>query len=166
MRRGQEEIVGFVMIVVVVALILVIFLGLSIRSEPANQDSREVYQFLESSMEYTTDCAVSFIPDYSNLGELFNECLSGSKCLNDQEACDVLQTTLEELMESSWQVGEDNPIKGYEFDSFYSINSSQDSSKEEIISLSSGNCSSSVKGAEYFAPAFPGRIITTLRLCY
>jgi len=165
MKRGQEEIIGFVMIVVVVTIVLVIFLGLSIRDEPVNKDSREIYQFLESSMEYTTDCAVSFVPDYSTLGELFGDCLAGSKCLNGKDSCDVLEETVPLLIESSWQVGSDRPIKAYEFKSVHSTNSSN-SQDTKIIELNSGNCTGSVIGSEYLAPAFPGNIITSLRLCF
>ena len=165
-RKGQEEMVGFVLIMVVVAIALLVFLGVTIRSGGSGvveSDSREIYQFLESSMEYTTSCSVTFLPDYSTLGELFEECLSGNNCLDGTKTCDVLNDTLSRILEASWQVGPESNIKAYEFISEYSTNSS--SQADEIISLSAGNCTGAIRGASYLSPAFPGKIQSTLRLC-
>ncbi|MCH7568200.1 MAG: hypothetical protein IIA87_02150 [Nanoarchaeota archaeon] len=148
---------------VIVAVVILVFLGITIRrGNVVISESREIYQFLESGMEYTSDCEVRFAGDYSSLGELFGECLEGSKCLNEKTSCDVLNTTLKGLFEASWQVGSDRPIKAYKFNSIYS----SDSSKEEIISLSKGNCTGRIRGASYLSPAFPGVIESTLELCY
>lgn len=162
-RKGQEEIVGFVLIVVVVSVVLLIFLGLTLTGDSEiRRESRDVSQFLDSAMEVTSDCAVNFVPDYSRLGELFEECYSGSRCVDGREACEVLEADFEGIIGASWQIGEEFPVKGYNFSSFYTTNLTE----EEIISFSDGNCNGSISGADYLTPAFPGRIVGRLELCY
>ena len=163
-KRGQAEIVGFVLIIVIVAVIFLIFLGISLRKGVSDvTESRDVYQFLESSMEYTTSCVTSFYPDYRKLGELFDECLSNRNCLDGQEICDILNETLLEVIENGWNIGEDNPYKGYDFISVYKA--SPQSAEEEILSLSSGECSGNFKGASYLVPTSPGNIESRLKIC-
>lgn len=166
-KRGQEEIVGFVMIMIIVAIVMLVFLGILIRSDtPTLKESSDIYQFLESTMEYTTECEVRFVEDYSSLGELFEECYSGTGCLSGGNACDVLNVTISEIFDSSWNVDPEGLVKGYIFTSFYSANLTRSSSEDEIISLNKGVCEGSRRGATYTAPAFPGRIVSSLTLCY
>lgn len=163
-KKAQEEIVGFVLVIVIVAVVFLIFLGFSIRdTSEVTTESKDVHQFLESSMEYTTDCVTSFYPDYRKLGEMFEECLSNTKCLDERDSCEVLNETLSEIIESSWQIGEDRPLKGYELASFYRVG--EDSQEEEIIKLNSGDCTGGVRGASYLTPTFPGKIKTSLKIC-
>jgi hypothetical protein len=166
-RRGQEEIVGFVLIMIIVAVVFVVFLGISIRNDPGEAtDSVDVYQFLESSMEYTTDCAFSSIPDYYSLGELFEECYSGNDCLEGGDTCEILNVTVNEILESSWNIDPEagSNILGYEFVAEYVVNSS--SQNEEIMSVGEGNCTGNIKGATSLTPAFPGIIEVSLKLCF
>jgi len=163
-KRGQAEIVGFVLIIVIVSVVFLVFLGISLRGGVANvTESRDVYQFLESSMEYTTTCVTSFYPDYRKLGELFDECLSNTNCLDGSETCDVLNETLLQVIENGWLIGEDSPYKGYEFVSMY--RASVNSAEEEILSLTSGNCTGRTRGASYLVPTFPGNIENRLKIC-
>lgn len=163
-KRAQEEIVGFVLIVVIVSIIFLVFLGIFIRQSPneLQKESREVYQFLESSMEYTTSCAISYEPAYSKLGELIRDCYSGSLCTSGKQACVVLNETLVGVLDSSWKVGPERAIKGYIFNATYSTNTTQQS----ILAISRGNCSFNRQGSEYLIPAFPGTIVSSLNLCY
>ncbi len=164
MKRGQEEIVGFVVIMVIVAIVFLIFLGISIRTDTGSvSENPQVRDFLESSMEYTTDCATRFAPDYSTIGELFEECHSGSRCLDGKDSCEALNLTLSSLFDSAWHIDNRTAIKGYEFNSIYR---SSDSASEAIISLNRGVCTGSIRGNTYLIPAFPGDIQNTLEICY
>ena len=167
-KKAQEEIVGFVLIMVIVAVIMLIFLGLTIRKgsfDTEARDSIEIYQFLESSMEYTTDCEIRFVSDFSALGELCEECYTGNNCLNGENSCEALDNTLTQIFDSSWNVGPESLIKGYIFTSSYKTNLSQQTG-QEIISLEKGECKGSRGGSTYIVPAFPGRIENRLDLCY
>ena len=165
-KKAQEEIVGFVLIMVIVAVVFLIFLGIGVRRNPANtgSESTEIYQFLESSMEFTTSCLYSSAPDYLTLGELFEYCYNGNKCLDGESSCMMLNNTLKDILDASWYVGEESSLKGYELLAAYTLDSS--SQRKEIISLKEGNCAGFVRGASYISPAFPGKIEISLKTCY
>jgi hypothetical protein len=162
-KRSQEEIVGFVLIVLVVAVVFLVFLSISLRQDSGSlTESREVYQFLESSMEFSTECGFSS-RNYA-LGELIEKCYEGIKCFDDRGACEVLNETLRNLLGKSWNVGPGSAVKGYEFSSRYALE--QAGELTEIISIKAGNCTGAVvRGASYLAPAIPGRIKSELIVC-
>ena len=156
-KRGQEEIVGFVLIIVLLSVAFLIFLSIGARSpEIQERESIDVYQFLESSMEFTTDCSASSVDQYS-LGDLFEECDSGIACLEGQSACETLNETLAEILDSSWNIDPQGSIKGYEFASTYNFSGIN----RKIISLEKGSCEGSFTGATYLLP----RIRNEMRLC-
>ena len=166
-RKGQEEIVGFVIIMVIVAVAILVFLGISIRKGSVSKagESAEIYMFLESVMEYTTDCELRFKGDFSSLGELFEACNSEKNCLDRESACSMLERSLSDIFSASWLVGKDSPIKAYNFRSVYVSN--ENSMEEEIISLNAGEkCTGNTRGSTYISPAFPGRIRSSFELCY
>lgn len=168
-RKGQEEIVGFVAIVLLVSVIALIFLGISANKEPVMQkESRDINRFLESSMLYTTNCALGYEPNYLTPKDLLKECYSnkGKKCLDEKEVCSVLNESMQSILDSSWTVGSDAKTKGYLFKAIYSKNSSK-MDGEEIIKFVKGNCSSGsyIEGDNFFS-VYPGTITSSLRICY
>jgi hypothetical protein len=163
-KKAQEEIVGFVLIVIIVSIVLVVFLGIIIRQDrpSSNLESRDIHQFLESTMQYTSNCAIGYEPNYLPLNDLIQEChKSLSTCTSGKDPCTVLESTLSEIIESSFHIALDASTKGYEFKSTYS----SDSITEEIISLTKGNCSQTIKGSDLPMPAFPGTISSSFKLC-
>ncbi len=112
-KKGQEEMVGFILIIVIVAVILLIFLGFALRnSKDTEIKSYEVQGFLQSVLQYTSDCedALGFL----SIQDLIFSCDRGGEC-SDGSACEVLNSTLKEISEESWNVREGSYIKGYEF---------------------------------------------------
>ncbi len=112
-KKGQEEMVGFILIIVIVAVILLIFLGFALRnSKEVEIKSYEVQGFLQSVLQYTSDCkdALGFL----SIQDLIFSCYKDEGCLNEKSACEVLNSTLEEIIKESWAVGEDTPTRGYE----------------------------------------------------
>ena len=161
-RIGQEEAIGFVLIMVIVSIIFLVFLGISIRTPEGDRiDNIEISQFLESSMEYSTECAIGYVPNYASLSELFDDCLSGNRCSDGKSACEVLNSTLIGIFEASWEVSPESAIKGYRFTSTYSTNAS----KEIIIELSKGSCEGRKRGSGFPLPAFPGKIENNQEIC-
>ena len=163
-KKGQEEIIGFVLIVVIVAIIFLIFLGISVRQQaPVTQkESGDVSQFLESMMTYTTECAIGSGTSFINLGGLVRECYSGSSCGSGENTCKILTKTIQETVESNWRIGADRPVKGYIFNATYS----SEATRKNIAFISKGNCSTERIGAEHLSPAFPGNIRSALEICY
>jgi hypothetical protein len=167
-KRGQEEIVGFVLIMVLVAVVFLVFLGIYLRN-PVVQErkSENIYQFLESSMEQTTSCAILGRQELLDLGDLLSECYSSNiECSDGNESCFVLNNTFENMLENSFVYGGEYPLKGYSLETEYSINSTGQTNPETILKIIRGNCNGSIVGNSYWAPEFPGSITTTLKLCY
>ena len=166
-RRAQEEIVGFVLIVVLVVIVLIIFLGISLRSPKTQQrESEVIYQFLESSMEQTTNCSLSQGASYLALDDILRECHeTGSSCVNGQNSCDLAEDTMRELLNKSFAIGPSYPYKGYDVSAVYLVNASGQQQIEYVLNLTKGNCSNSYSGNSYWIPSFPGSIIVKAKLC-
>ena len=114
MKRAQEEMVGFAMIIIVVAVILLIFLAFTIKdSNKEAVESYEVESFIQSSLQYTTDCRDNL--ESLSVQKLIDSCNANRKCLDERNTCDVLNQTLNGIVKESWKIGENRPIKGYEF---------------------------------------------------
>lgn len=148
-KRSQHETMGFVLIVVVVSIIGLVFLSLSIgRGDNNKSTSLEISNLLEASMQYTTDCSVSFIPQYKSGQDLVKSCYRNEKCLNEKMACDVLKETMKEIIDSSLDICEDCVNKGYKFEVYYRPLDSK-VQNDEILVLENGvfsNCSSKFGG--------------------
>jgi hypothetical protein len=136
-KKGQEEIVGFAMIIIIVSVILLIFLGFSLSS--SNKESVESYEvssFIQSFLQYTTDCRDNL--EYLSIQKLIFSCYSNERCLDERSSCDVLNSTLKNLVSTTWKIEGDRPVKGYELD-IVTGNSS--------IRIHQGNVTQSYKGA-------------------
>ena len=138
-KKAQEEIVGFALIIIIVAVILLFFLNFYIRSgEKEGVESYEADSFIQAFLHYTTDCEDYL--EYSSVQDLIFECNNGAFCLDDREACDVLNSTLKNIVDKTWRVGEDEPVKGYELN--ITIN------QQEVLSFIEGNITRNYKGAK------------------
>jgi hypothetical protein len=139
-KRGQEEFVGFGVIIIVVAVALLIFLSFALKKGSQKQgiESYEVESFIQSVLQYTTDCEdnIRYLP----IQKIVFDCTEDVKCLNGRKTCDVLNETLEGIMQESWLVEEDSLVKGYELEVF--------SEENEILKISKGNFTNNYKGAE------------------
>ncbi|MEM3091745.1 MAG: hypothetical protein QXX55_01860 [Candidatus Pacearchaeota archaeon] len=140
-KKAQEEIVGFVIIIIFVAVIMLFILLFYLKSpQKESVESYEVNSFLSSILLYTTDCENYYGP--MNIQEVIFECARNQNSLcvnNEQNSCQLLESTLTSLTSESWPIGENQPIKGYEFRIV--------SNGAEILFFSNGNLSGSYKGA-------------------
>ena len=94
-NRGQQEIVGFVLIVVLVVVGLMVFLVISMRSGDDALERVKVSNILDVVMRTTTECAIVYEPDYDSFEDLFKSCYGGKICSNSgREACDYLNESL------------------------------------------------------------------------
>ena len=139
-KKAQEEMVGFAIIIVIVAVIILVFLGVALNRPQTTTgvESYEVQSFISASLEHTTDCSTDFELSYDSVGDLITECDFEQTCHDGRMACGVLDSTLKDILESSWKTGEDRPVKGY----VLNITSDDDS----ILSVSEGNITSNYKG--------------------
>jgi len=156
-KKAQHEIMGFVLIIIIVSIIGLIFLGFMVgKGEPVIQESIQISNLLISSMYYTSDCAINYVPNYKDGQDLIKECYSNSisVCLNSKNVCESLDSTMRKLIGESLKVGEDSPNKAYELIIYYK-DLEGELPNEEILILEEGifsNCSSQT-GGRHFIPA-------------
>ena len=137
-KSAQEEMVGFALIVIIVTVILLILLAFWLKS-PKGQgvESYEVESFLQASLQYTTDCRDNF--RFLSIQRLIFECNDRQTCSDGRNSCEALESTLRGIIEESWKIQGDRPIKGY------SLNIT--SNDEELLSITQGNLTNNYKGS-------------------
>jgi len=137
-KLGQEEMVGFALILIIVAIIMLVFLGFSLRSpEKETVESYEVESFIQSFLLYTTECEnnIEKLP----IQKLIFSCYAKEQCLDGKDSCEVLETEMNNILEKSWIINEDSPVKGYEL-------SIETERNESILDLRKGNITANSKG--------------------
>jgi hypothetical protein len=149
-RKSQEEMVGFVLIIVLVAVIVLVFLAISIRKNTKVEESRDVENFMHSSLLFTSSCKPRQGEVY-DLRDLIVACYNNEKCLSGEEACKILNSTFIGLIENSFQIGEEAKYKAYEL-KVYKEN-------KNILYLSKGNFSVNKLGPRVPVPVSPGEDI-------
>jgi len=112
-KKAQEEMVGFVLIVVIIVVIGVIVLGISLKKGGGSSiESKEIDSFLSSVSDFTTECEIQ--AKYQSIEKLVNQCDKKEVCTDGKSACDVLEQTLNEIMEhSTFVVAEGSGIYYY-----------------------------------------------------
>jgi len=140
-KKGQEEMVGFALIMIIVAVILVIFLSFFLnRSNEEFVESYEVESFIQSMLQYTTDCRDNL--EYLSIQKLIIDCQDKKICLDERDTCEVLNFTLNKVIDESWKIDEDRPIKGYK------LNIVVD--EAIVLNIQEGNITKNSKGATQF----------------
>lgn len=136
-KKGQEELIGFGLIIVIVAVILLVLLGFSLSSKDEQIiQSYEVESFLQSMLMQTTDCRDKL--EYSSVQELIFRCNKGDYCEDNRDSCKVLNQTLTNILSDVWVI-QDRPIKGYKLTIL--------SGEEEFLLIQKGNLTNNYKGA-------------------
>ncbi|MEJ2267687.1 MAG: hypothetical protein P8X70_01275 [Nanoarchaeota archaeon] len=142
-EKGQEEMVGFALIMIIVAIILLIFLSFSLgKSDNEPVESYEVESFIQAFLQYTTDCRDNL--EYVSIQKLIFDCEDGRECLDGRPACKVLNSTLKNILDESWATGEKSPVKGYKLEIL--------SQKEPVIIIKKGNETKNSKGGLEILP--------------
>ena len=138
-KKAQEEMVGFALILVIVAIIMLVFLGFSLRSpQKESVESYEAESFLQSVLQYTTGCENNV--EKLSIQKLVFSCVKKEECLNGEKSCDILNSELDQILSESWKIGEERPVKGHELTIATNKN-------ESIIGIRNGNMSGNSKGA-------------------
>lgn len=137
-KEGQEEMVGFALIMIIVAVILLIFLSFSLNSSKKEiVESYEVESFIGATLQYTSDCEDNL--EHLSIQKLIFDCADNKKCLDERSTCEALNSTLVDIIEESWKVEGDRPVKGYELKIIVD--------EKEMLLLKKGNLTSNYKGS-------------------
>jgi len=178
-KCSQHETVGFVVIVSLVIIVGVIFLGIRMNqdSTPQQYKDADIMNFLVASSKYTSDCFENHEPLILN--ELKEKCYrnENEKCNSDGVTlCEVLNNIYSGMLNTSWLIYEDSPIKYYELNISYRAICNDSTTTRPITSpdfiIHAGNlsqCSFSNKrtGQESFPISGSGEecIVTELEIC-
>ncbi len=178
-KKAQQEIVGFVLIVVIVVVIGLFLLVFYLRQPAVEHKSLDIQNFLQASMKYTTECAESIEP--LSLEDLIKSCYKNERCLNEKIACDILNDTLSEITHESWLTSPQKPVNAYSILTYYEESSLLEKEtserkeedeeagkfvKQEILSLKEDNCTGTKTGAQHLISNYPGKIIINMEICY
>lgn len=137
--KGQEEMVGFALIVIIVAIIILVFLSFSLKAPQKEEvESYEIDNFIQTALQYTSDCQDNL--DYLSVERLITRCYGGKMCLDGRSTCEVLDLIMAGIMEESWSVDRGSVIKGY------ALNITSEA--ESILALNKGNSTGKYKGDE------------------
>ena len=113
-KKAQEEMVGFAIIIVVVAVVGLLFLYFSMNSDKESIDSYKSESFIQAVLQYTTDCQ-EYRGDYMDIEDLIYSCAREETCVGGNKSCVVLNSTLTDMIDKTWPAGKEWPTKGYEF---------------------------------------------------
>lgn len=160
-KRSQHEIVGFVIIVVIVSVVGLILLSFNLGKDPAKQTSAEISHFLQSSMYHTSSCAINFVPQYKDVEDLIKLCYNGQRCLDGRDTCDVLNSTMQDLIERGFDIDPSGVNKAYKMKIYYTDQNAGQS--DDIILVLNGGvyekCSTKIGASTPLASGFISGII-------
>ncbi len=138
-KKAQQEIAGFVLIVIIVVIALVIYMVVKAGSPIEITKSVTADNMIESVMDVTTNCQVG--SRYLSIKNLLIECENNRRCSNGDSTCDVLNNTLKKIFDNMLNI---ETINAYElnYTSFIS-----NTSYDNIFIIRNGSCLGSVYGS-------------------
>lgn len=136
-KKAQEEMIGFAVIIIIVAVVLVVFLGFSLKNKQEKVESYEVDSFIQSFLQYTTDCNDNF--EYRSVQDLIFDCSNKKTCFGGEDSCEMLNSELTGILKESWKVEKGTLVKGYELKIMFN--------EEEMLSIEKGNVTKNSRGA-------------------
>lgn len=113
-KKAQEEMVGFGLIIIIVAVILLFFLSFAIKKQDKEAiESYELEGFIHSMLQYTTSCEMGQEFNFQALRKVIQSCSQNKECLGGKDTCQVMNENILKIMNESWKIGEERPLKGY-----------------------------------------------------
>jgi len=168
-NKGQQEMVGFVLIVVLVVVGLMVFLVISARSSDEAPSSIQVENMLDAIMDQTTKCAITYEPDYDNFEDLFKSCHQKKTCSNldficpntgdmiSKSACDCLNESLIEVL--------DGMLNTEATISAYQIEFREKDEPDGILKVFDGNCTGTISEAQRNVVSGSDSLIIRMKVC-
>ena len=139
-KKAQHEMMGFALIIIMVAIIGLVFFSLTKPDKENNQPSPLAENFLESVLHHTTNCSkYSSGPPYLQIKDLSKICAQEGFCNSPVTACESLNHILDDILNNSFKAGVEFPLKAYQFLIL--------SEGEAIINKSIGNKTSNSMGS-------------------
>lgn len=160
-KKGQQEMVGFILIVVLVVVGLMVFLVISLRSSPESEGNLEVANILDALMKHTTDCAIIYEPDYDDIEDLFKSCHQEDSCSNlDISACDYLNDSLRDILGAMME--SEASVSYYQLNSFAK---DADGRRSYLLTFEEGNCTGNARSAQRNIVSYSDSLIIRIKTC-
>lgn len=158
-RKGQEESMGFIVIVLIIIIVGVVFLGFSLRKNKTTiQQQQQLADFTWATLSYTTNCSIN--GRQQDIWHLIEACDTNAICSpSSQNACSVLNSTLKDILDKL--IGKDASLAD-KYIHAYSFNISSPHNPR-MIRLSQGNRSGSFFSYSTFIPE---NITINIRMYY
>jgi hypothetical protein len=121
-KKAQHEMVGFALIIIVVAILIIVVLSLTHNKKTDFEESPLASSFLQSLLYQTTNCSINYGSNFLSIRELTKACLADEDCEDGNSACALLNSTIDKILNESFQVGEKYPLKSLEFKITHSQN--------------------------------------------
>ena len=159
-KTGQQEMVGFVLIVVLVIIGMMVFLIISVRNSPEPESSLEIENMLASIMKHTTECAIVFEPQFDNFEDLFKSCYEEDECSNlGLSACEYLNESLKNIVEAL--IDSEATVESYQVDFFVR----DDEGQQGILRITEGNCTGSSLAAQRIIVSGSESLVVRIKTC-
>ena len=146
-------------------------MGLFLRIDGGKQTmkSADIAQFLDSVSLVTTKCHLSSPLFPASMGELVVACSSdkGGRCLEGTNVCSILNISMQEIIKSSWTIGTNSTIRGYEFQIVMVSNKTTSPISTPVLLIQEGACTKDYRLGEHLQPGTRRgtSLVTTLKLC-
>jgi len=156
-RRGQQEMVGFILIVVLVVVGLMVFLLISMRDSPVEADSLVVENMLGAIMKHTTECAIVFEPQFDDFEDLFKSAYRGKECSNlNRSAKDYLNESFRAVLGDL--VLSEATVEAWKVDFFVRDG-------EGVLQWFEGNCSGNILAAQRSIVSSSETLVVQMTVC-
>jgi hypothetical protein len=168
-KKSQQEIAGFIIIVIIVTIIGIGFIIFSIgKSVKSKNSSLEINNLLESISYKTSSCAISFIPQYKNIQSLIIETINNPSqtCLNQKTVKEALEEEFKQTLEQSLDIKQDSYYKAYELK--INLKDLDNEKSNLILEKSLGNfsfCSAIIYGDYIIPESLASTVNIELSLC-
>lgn len=161
-KRGQQELVGFVLIVVLVVVALMIFLIISLNRPVISVDSKSAESMLSTIMGYTSDCIVAE-PHRETIRELIEEVYSEEKkCINlNRMESDYLNETLVSILNDLQMA--DPTISSIQMHAYWE--NSEETERSDIFLIGKKCVGGTLRGENSAIYVNSGQIHVLLELC-
>ncbi len=120
-RKAQDEMVGFGLILIIVAIAFIIFITIYITRESKESEDHQVKSFVQALLQYTTTCQEESLKNVT-VQNLIKKCYREDSCYIEPpnpnietDPCIILNETIKNIIQESWKIGPNNPNIGYSF---------------------------------------------------
>jgi hypothetical protein len=144
--KAQDEMVGFALILIIVAIVFIVFISVYMRKTTEREEDYQANSFVQAALQYTTTCQEASMENLT-IQRLIFKCQDKEPCAyREMDPCKILNDTLKEMIKESWNVGPNNPTKGYKL----IINVSDDGGRTEkrFLNITEGVVTKNLRGAE------------------